>query len=110
MVCSAVVDAGRAQLDGFAFPCCHRFAGAVVAAHAGASGGGVGVSVEHDAGAVDALDAPECFACGVLADQAGEREAVGLGGGFARDDVGKPECLRAVVGVDVKRDALNAAA
>ena len=77
----------RPQLDGFAFPGGDRLAGAVVAACRGAGGCGVGVSVEHYASAVDALDAPEGFACGVLADQAGQREAVGGAASFAGDDV-----------------------
>ena len=79
----------RPQLDSFALPRCHCFAGAVIAAHGGVNGPGVGVGVEHHAGAVDALDAPECFACGVFADQTGERETVGRARGFAGDDVVK---------------------
>ena len=83
----------RSLFDGFALPCGDGFTGAVVAAHGGANGRGVGVSVEHHAGAVDALDAPEGFACGVLADQAGQRETVGGARGFAGDDVAQQERL-----------------
>ena len=52
---------------------CNCLAGAVVAAHGGAHGCGVGISIEHRPFAVDRLDTPERLACGVLTDQAGKR-------------------------------------
>ena len=100
----------RPQLDRFALPGGDCFTGAVVAANGGAGGGRAGVSVEHHASAINALDSPERFACDVFTNQAGKSEAVGGAAGLAGDDVGKQKRLSAVVGVDIEGDALDVAA